>query len=117
MKKRFLVLLFVMVMLFSLSAHAVSPRTIDIFPNITFVGTEATCTASITGDRLTDSISATMALKQGTRVIDEWSDSSSGILSMAGTADVSRRTTYTLTVDAIINGVAQPTVTISRTNN
>ncbi len=117
MKKRVSTLLIVTVMLFAIPAYAVSSRTIDIFPNITFDGTEAMCSASITGDRTTDSIFATMTLEQGTRIIDEWSGSGSGILNLTGVAEVSHWRTYTLTVNATINGVAQPSVTISRTNN
>jgi hypothetical protein len=84
---------------------------------VVFDGTEATCTVFITGDRSTDYISATMTLKQGTRVIDEWEDSGYGVLAMEGIAEVTRRKTYTLRVDATVNGVEQPTVTIARTND
>ncbi len=118
MKKRILVFLLAIVMLFALSYHALAAtQTVSIVPNITFNGTKATCSVSITGNMLTDTISATMTLKRGTTVIDEWTDSGSGFLYMSETADVARWKTYTLTVNATINGVAKPEVTISRTNN
>lgn len=117
MKKRVFLLFLAAVMLLAIPAYAVSPRTIDCIPDISFNGTEATCTATVTGDRTTDRISATMTLKRGPTVIDSWSDSASGYLKLTGTATVTRRTSYTLIVDATVNGVAQPTVTIYRTSN
>ena len=117
MKKRSIVLFVLMAMLFAIPAYAASPRAIDYFTDIVFDGTEATCTARITGDRVTDSITATMTLKQGNRVIDSWSSSGNGILSLRGTADASRWVTYTLVVESTVNGVVKTPVTIQRTNN
>lgn len=116
MKSKFIALLLVLALILAIPAYAATPRTVDIVPDIVFSGNKATCTARITGDRVTDQIAAKMTLKQGSRVINEWSDSGRGILKLTGNANVSRLTTYTLTVSATINGVTRPAVTITRTN-
>ena len=117
MKKRTIAILALTIMAFAIPVCAATPRAINIMPDIVFDGNEATCTAQIAGDRVTDSISATMTLKQGNRVIDTWSGSGLGILSLRGTADVSRWVTYTLVVEATVNGNTMAPLTIQRTNN
>ena len=117
MKKRSIALFVLMAMLFAIPAYADSPRAIDYFTDIEFDGTEATCITRITGDRVTDRITATMTLKQGNRTIDSWSGSGSDILSLRETADVSRRVTYMLVLEWTVNGVEKTPVTIQRTNN
>ena len=117
MRKRSIALFVLIAMLFAIPTYAASPRAIDCFTDIEFDGTEATCITRITGDRVTDSITATMTLKQGNRVIDSWSGSGNGILSLRGNANVSRRVTYTLVLEWTVNGIAKTPVTIQRTNN
>lgn len=120
MSNKAFVFILAFAILLTLPAYAissVSSRTISIVPDISFDGTEATCTVSIAGDRMTDSISATMMLKLGNNVIDAWSGSGQGILNLVGVANVLHGKTYTLTVHATINGVAKPAVTITRKNN
>ena len=117
MKRKVVMLPLIVALLLAIPCYAMTARTIDYVPDIAFDGTEATCTVRITGDNATDSISATMTLKLGTRVIDQWEGSGFGVLRLEGVTGVSHRKTYTLAVDAIINGVEQPTVTIARTND
>ncbi len=115
--KKILSMLLVMTLLLAVSAYAVVPRTIDVLPDITFNGTKADCSVRITGDYLTDTISATMTLKYGSTVIASWSDSGSGILKMEESATVELNKTYTLTVAYSVNGVTKTPVTITRTNS
>lgn len=120
MWKKTFVFILAFAILWTLPAYAisaVSSRTVSIVPDISFDGTEATCTASIAGDRMTDSISATMTLKLGNNVIDAWSGSGQGILNLIGVANVLHGKTYSLTVQATVNGVAKPSITITRRNN
>ena len=116
MKKKVVILLVVLAMLMVLPAYAVTPRINDIVPSISYSGTVATCSVSISGDKTTDAISATMELRQGSNVIDQWSGSGYGVLNMTETATVSRWKTYTLYVDVTINGVALPTASTSKFN-
>lgn len=103
-------------MAFVLPSHAASTRAISVEPVIEFNGTKATCTVLIVGNRTTDEIEATMELRQGGRLIADWSDSGYGILKISETATVTRNTTYTLEVEYSINGDSKTPVSISRTN-
>ena len=117
MKKRFLCLLMVIATLLMVTASAVEARTADAFPYISFNGTTATCTVTVSGDHMQDEISITMTLKRGNTVIDTWSTTGNGIVKMAETATVELNKTYTLVVDFTVNGVEKPAATITRTNN
>lgn len=116
MKKRFLCLCLALATLFAIGAYAATPRALSIEPELSFSGNTAFCDVLIIGDKTTDEISATMKLKYGNTVVDSWSDSGYGYLFMEETATVVSGRTYTLTVDVTFNGVAKPTITISRTN-
>lgn len=115
--RRFLSMLVLTAMILAIPSYAMSARTIDVYPDLEFNGTVATCTVSIVGERTTDKISATMALWQGSKLIDDWSASGSGILKIDETATVAKNKTYKLTVDYTINGVARTPVSISRANS
>lgn len=103
-------------MAFVIPANAASTRAISVEPDIDFVGTRATCSVLIVGDRTTDEIEATMELRQGSRLIADWSDSGNGFLEISETVSVARNTTYTLEVEYSINGDSKTPVSISRTN-
>ena len=75
--------------------------------------TTANCEAMITS--ASDSIKATMTLKQGNRVVDSWSGSGTGIVFLEGDCKVTKGVTYTLTVEGTRNGVAFEPATITRT--
>lgn len=117
MKKRLFSIMLVIAMLFVVNVCATSPRANVFDPDITFNGTEAICTVCVTASRITDTIVVAMELRYGNTVIDSWTHSGSGFLQVEETATVQRGKTYTLVVDATINGVAKPTMTISRTND
>lgn len=115
--KRLLSMLILTAIILAIPAYATTARTIDVYPDLEFNGTKATCTVSIVGERTTDKISATMALWQGSKLIDNWSASGSGILKIDEIATVAKNKTYKLTVDYTINGVAKTPVSISRVNS
>lgn len=117
MRRRFLCLLLAMSAILVIPAYAASARTIDLYPSLAFNGTSATCTVTILGERTTDKISATMELWQGSKLIDDWSASASGILKIDETTTVAKNKTYTLTVEYAVNGVEQTPISISRTNS
>lgn len=114
--KRVMCILVLVATIFAIPAYAASPRTIDVYPSLSFNGTTATCTATIMGERTTDRIAASMELRQGGTLIDDWSASGSGILKLDKTTTVTKNKTYTLTVEYTVNGVAQTPVSISGTN-
>ncbi len=117
MKKRTIALLLLVSVIVTIPAYALSPRTVDASVSLEFRGTTAYCTARIYGENLTDTISATMTLMQGSQIVAFWRSNGSGSVDLYGTADVERGATYTLTVDALINGAWQTPATITKTNN
>ena len=116
MIKRIICMMLLITMAFIIPANAASTRTISVVPDIEFDGTRATCSVSIAGNRSTDKIDATMELRQGGRLIDDWSASGYGILKIRETATVARNTTYTLEIEYSVNGDSKTPVSISRTN-
>ena len=116
MRKRIICMMLLITMAFVIPAHAASTRTISVVPDLAFNGTRATCSVSIVGNRTTDKIEATMELRQGSRLIDDWSASGYGILKIRETATVARNTTYTLEIEYSVNGDSKTPVSISRTN-
>ncbi len=116
MRKRIICMMLLITMAFVIPANAASTRAISVEPDIDFVGTRATCSVLIVGDRTTDEIEATMELRQGSRLIADWSDSGNGFLEISETVSVARNTTYTLEVEYSINGDSKTPVSISRTN-
>lgn len=114
--KRYLTIIAAVALVLSISCYAVSSRAVDVYPTLTFSGTQATCKATIMGQSSTDRIVATMYLYRGSTLIDSWGASGTGVLRMEESATVSRNKTYTLTVNYSVNGITQNPVTISRTN-
>lgn len=115
MRKRIICMMLLITMAFVIPANAAT-RTISVVPDIEFDGTRATCSVLIVGNRTTDEIEATMELRQGGRLIDDWSASGNGFLEISETVTVSRSTIYTLTVEYSVNGDSKTPVSISRTN-
>ena len=116
MRKRIICMMLLITMAFVIPANAASTRAISVEPDINFDGTRATCSVLIFGDRTTDEIVATMELRQGGRLIDDWSASGNGFLEISETVTVARNATYTLEVEYSINGDSKTPVSISRTN-
>lgn len=115
--KRIGSLFVLLLLLLTIPAYAVSPRLVDVMPNISFANNNATCTVEIYADKSSDRISAVMELWQGNQKISSWSSSSTGYLSITKTARVTAKKTYKLVVDYSINGVSKTPVTIYRTND
>lgn len=115
MWKRILAIALVLALAVGITAQAASLRVPRLYPNLTFSGTTATCTASLRTDKASDAISMTVKLWQGTTCLKTWSTSGTGSVSLSKTATVSKGKTYKLTVDSKINGVAQSQQSITRT--
>lgn len=115
--KRIGSLFVLLLLLLTIPAYAVSPRLVDVMPNISFANNNATCTVEIYADKSSDRISAVMELWQGNQKISSWSSSSTGYLSITKTTRVTAKKTYKLVVDYSINGVSKTPVTIYRTND
>ena len=116
MKRRIAVLLIGLLIFTSLpiSAMANSSRVLAIVPGLSFVGTRARCSLSVTGNNLTDEIEAVIKLWNGSTCLYTWNASGTGYLGFSDTLGVVRNREYKLTVDVVINGVAKPRVSISK---
>lgn len=115
--KRFLGAILIITMLVAVPAHAASSRSVSVNPRLEFNGTKATCVVVIGADRTSDKIVATMALWQGSTLIESWNSSGTGILKIDETATVSKNKTYKLVVNYSINGISHSPVSTSGTNN
>lgn len=116
MKKTLIPIILVLVLIgtIPLSVSAVEPKATAIIPGLSFNGTTAICTLTVSADS-TDSIYATIKLWNGNTCVKTWYKSATEILSFRDTTTVSRNTTYTLTADVLINNVSQPQASTSRT--
>ena len=83
MKKRFITISLVIVLLISLcaSVYAVESRTQQVFPSLSFSGTTANCSVSVYGD---NKIEVTLELKNGTKLVDSWSSSGTSYVMLSG---------------------------------
>lgn len=105
MKKRRLTLVVLLLFLFAIQAQAVLYVT-QARPVLSFNGTTADCYGSVTTGSANSAIEATLTLWDGSKVVDSWSSSGTGSLSLSGSCTVSKGKKYTLTLDATVNGVS-----------
>lgn len=104
MKKRFVPLFFVFVLILSLSANAAEPRANLVIPNLSFEDTTANCSVTITAPG--KAIKATMNLWYGNQLVDSWSGTATSALFLSGSAQAVDGRMYTLTVVGTIDGTA-----------
>ena len=117
MKKRGILAAICLCAALLVTASAVSVQSVKKNANLEFNGTSATCTTHIMADNSNDVISGTMKLAQGSATVASWPISAKGEVSLTKTAAVSSGKTYTLTVSYTINGISQPTMSVTRTNS
>lgn len=114
--KKALSLVLLLAVVFSVSAQAAGPeRIIRMTPSISFSGTTATCSVDVRGNTATDRISFVAKLWHGNTCLNTWTASGTGHATLNKTQSVTRGQTYKLTVDATINGEAQPTKSVTKT--
>ena len=80
MKKNIIMLLTLFAFMVSVVSVHAAPRTISIKPSISFDGTTAKCSVSVVADKMSDSVSATLVLWDGSKVIDSWTAAGTGYL-------------------------------------
>lgn len=91
-----------------------SINAVTITPTLSFSGDTAECQLTVRAANVTDSVSATMKLWRGSTLLASWTGSGTWILNMSKTKTVTSGYTYKLTADVKINGVAQPTVSVTK---
>lgn len=109
-------LFLVMVIILSYPSIAMAAtRAVDISPNLSFSNNVATCHVLILANT-GDSIVATINLYEGNTCLKTWHCTGTGYLDFSQNVSVMYGYKYTLAVDAIINGIARPTLSIVSTN-
>lgn len=114
MRKRILVFALLAAMLLTVPVAA-APRASLVRPTISFNGTTATCKVRVTAESVNDSITADITLYEGSRCIESWTATGTGTLTFTDTVTVKSGKTYTLSVDAVVAGVAMDTAQTSKT--
>lgn len=92
---------------------AAATRAADASMTLTFDGTTANCSFSIT--KLGKQIDATLQLWQGNTLLDSWSGSNMSKLTLNGTHSVVYGQTYTLKVYCTVDSVSYYVQPVSRT--
>ena len=115
MNKRILTVVAVLLVFSCVVASAATPYALKASPTLTFDGEVAECSVVCRGENTSDRVEATLTLYQGSTVIDSWSDSGSGSVTISETCDVESGVTYRLAVSWSVNGVDQLTVGTTKT--
>ena len=110
MKKRILILSALFILVFTMSAQALEPRTTTSKPILSFSGMTAYCAVECAGESTSDEVKATLTLYQGTTYVDSWSGSGKGCASLSGSCKVMRGKTYKLVLTYSVNGNSKPSV-------
>ena len=105
MRKRVFALTLILVFLLSMTAYAAEPKNIaPIYPSLSFSGTTANCSVSVT--EAGADISVTLTLYRGWSVIGSWSGSGEDYVKVSGSAAVKDGLEYRLVATGTIDGVA-----------
>ena len=111
MKRRTLFIALILVMVMQVPALALSERTSVHNPGLSFSGTTAYCSISVTGDP-DDEVSVVLTLWNGREIIASWSAASTSrpYVAIVEEATVIKGQSYKLVADIYINGelVASP---------
>ncbi len=116
MKKRIVPFLMVVLLVMAITvptASAVSSRVISGRPTLRISGDTAYCEAIFRSGNRDNDISVTLTLKYGTEVVDSWSESGKGSVTISKSKAVSVKGSYTLILKATINGVVQPEAVVT----
>lgn len=89
MKKRSLTLAVLLLLVLSVHVHGIY-YTVRAMPSLSFSGTTASCAGRVSADNDSDTIKATLTLWDGSKVVDSWSSSGTGSLSLSGSCTVSK---------------------------
>lgn len=113
--KKIALLLALLIFVLPVTANAAVTRNVNISPGLKISGTTATCSALIVGNAEDDEIEIVVKLWNGSSCIATWKDSGTGYVNFSKNKTVTQNKEYKLTVDATINGKAQPRASITAT--
>ena len=78
MKRRVFALVSLLILMLTMTAHAIEPYGAVQMPILSFNGTTANCYVDCKGENSTDTVKATLTLYQGKTYVDSWSGSGKG---------------------------------------
>lgn len=116
MKKRIMPLLMVLLLVMAITvptASAVNSRVISGRPTLRISGDTAYCEAIFRSGNRDNNISVTLTLKYGTEIVDSWTASGKGSVTISESKTVLAKGTYTLIMEATVNGGDQPEVVVT----
>lgn len=101
MKKKIASVALVLIMVLSISTIA-QARLVKPITTLKFSGTTANCSVTVISG--SDEIEATMELWHGSTLVDSWSGSDVGVLTIEGSCRVTKGQTYYLVVSGTAGG-------------
>lgn len=114
MRKTAMILAVVMVLtMLAVPVMAEDQRMAYVIPSLTFQGNNALCEAQVSGNAISDTITATVKLYRAQTCIATWTVTGTGDLLFQETKRVAKGYTYTLTIDVTINDTVFPTMQVS----
>lgn len=114
MKRRVFALVSLLILMLTMTAHAIEPYGAVPRP-IRLSGTTANCYVDCKGENSTDTVKATLTLYQGKTYVDSWSGSGKGHALVTGNCTVKSGKSYTLALTYSINGITKQSVSNTAT--
>ena len=116
MTKKRVILLTLMVVLVCFATEAVAKLYIAHGSvSLSFDGSQAICAAWYTANSTSDALDVTLSLYRGNTLVASWNKTGTGSTSLSKRCTVQSGKTYTLVMQCSINGVAQPTLSTTKT--
>ena len=117
MRKRLWALITAIILFVSipLTAYAAAPRALMISPQLSFNGTTASCSLTVTANSVNDEIEAVIKLWSGSTCLKTWTAEGNGYLFFCEEYNATKNKEYTLTATVTINGVEETTASVSKT--
>ncbi len=117
MKKKYIPMSLVVLMVISISVSAAVMRSTVIMPDLSFSNGNANCVLSVVAANNDDLITAEIRLYRGIFRVKKWEAEAVGILAFNETTSAATGATYTMEVDVTVGGVEYSTRSVTNTNN
>ena len=114
-KRRVFALVSLLILMLTMTAHAIEPYGAVQMPILSFNGTTANCYVDCKGENSTDTVKATLTLYQGKTYVDSWSGSGKGHALVTGNCTVKSGKSYTLALTYSSNGITKQSVSNTAT--
>lgn len=113
MKKRAVALFLVLLFSLSVSTYAIDWRAQKVTPSLSFNGTTANCSVSVSS--FGDEIDIVLELWRDNTCVGRWTGSGTSYVTVGGSCEVVKGRTYRLEASGTINGVTLTANTVTGT--